>query len=1023
MSRRVIITDTNPPSNMVCPRCGHTTPVASGRCAACGAAVAEATVATGVVAVDTTGLPPSATFGATTGLSPFGVTNAGTGTVAPGEPGTADLGSSIAAASGPLKVGQSFGPRYHILKLLGVGGMGAVYQAWDAELSVAVALKVIRTDRRRGTASPEAEKRFKNELLLARQVTHKNVVRIHDLGELDGIKYITMPYVQGDDLATVLHRDGKLPVARVLRLARQIADGLQAAHEAGVVHRDLKPPNIMVGSAGDDEQALIMDFGISASVDEDTAGTIVGTLEYMSPEQGTGQSVDARSDFYAFGVILHEMLTGPRPSLASGAERVTAMKQRFEAGLPLLRAIDETIPEPLAALVTRCLERDPASRYQTTAELCAALAALDDAGELLPVHARVSKRVLAASAAVVVAMLGGTYYLARPTPQVQHEPVPVLIADFDNRANDPVFTGSIEQALALALEGSPYITVFKTSDARAIATQIARDKGNRITEEVGQLIAQREGLKVLLTGAIDQRAAGYHLSLRAYDPVTTKPIMTAGQDVKDKGQILKTVASMAIKVREALGESKTEMGNVAAAETATAGSLDAMRAYASAQDLARANKIGDALKAYEEAIALDPQFGRAYAGMGVIYSNFKQHDKAEAAYREALKHVDRMTDREKYRTLGGYYNLVVRNYEKAIENYETLVRLYPADTAGHGNLALALMNVGNIQRAVAEVRKSLEIYPRNRLQRYNYAMYSMYAGDFATAIAEGSRILKETPSFEYAFIPVAVSNLADGKVDAAREAYARLEQLSPLGFSLASLGKADLEMYFGRNKQGLAILKAGIAADEKQKSSAELAQKYVGAAEAYLAVGQPRPAIAAAEKAAGLSRHEGVLFSAARTLLLAGKDEQAEKIAATLENMLQRRPMAYARLISGEIAVRQGRLAAGIEALRESQKRNDSWFGRFLLGKTYAEAGHFPEALAELELCVKRRGETTDAFFYDMPTLRYLPPAYYWLARTQEELGVTAEARKNYEQFLRLRGEANPPDPLATDARRRVSLR
>src|SRR2546425_12590260 len=214
---------------MVCPFCGQSSSLASGRCIACGAAFAQTSVTTGVVPFDTTGLPPGATFGATVG-APTGETTSF---------GTAQTGAEAAApaAAGPLKVGQSFGPRYHIIKLLGAGGMGAVYQAWDSELSVTVALKVILGDARRGSVSAELERRFKNELLLARQVTHKHVVRIHDLGEIDGIKYISMPYMQGRDLAAVLRKEGKLPIARALRFARQIVGGLEAAHDAGVVHR------------------------------------------------------------------------------------------------------------------------------------------------------------------------------------------------------------------------------------------------------------------------------------------------------------------------------------------------------------------------------------------------------------------------------------------------------------------------------------------------------------------------------------------------------------------------------------------------------------------------------------------------------------------------------------------------------------------------------------------------------------------------------------------------------------------
>ena len=216
---------------------------------------------------------------------------------------------------GFLSPGHDFGSRYHIIRLLGAGGMGAVYQAWDRTLEVAVAIKIVRPQ---AGADPDAtvaaERRFKRELLLARQVTHKNVVRIHDLGEIDGITYITMPYVQGSDLASIIRREGRMPVDRALAIAKQIGAGLVAAHDAGVIHRDLKPANIMIDA---DDSALIMDFGIARSAAGGmtmTVGAGVGTIEYMAPEQARGEAVDQRADIYAFGLIVNDMLLGRRQS-------------------------------------------------------------------------------------------------------------------------------------------------------------------------------------------------------------------------------------------------------------------------------------------------------------------------------------------------------------------------------------------------------------------------------------------------------------------------------------------------------------------------------------------------------------------------------------------------------------------------------------------------------------------------------------------------------------------------------------
>ena len=275
---------------MTCPHCGTDTPVGAARCASLWRAAAASAGATGVIAIRTRGGRRQVTGTA----------------AAPPHPPTDCRRHADSCSAGPERVhrarrrrprqlnmltpGETLADAYHIIRLLGVGGMGAVYHAWDAELGVAVALKVIRGDI---TGDPDAaaaiERQFKRELLLARQVTHKHVVRIHDLGDVDGLKYITMPYVQGADLATVLQQSGKLAIPRALDYVKQIVDGLVAAHEAGVVHRDLKPANIMID---EDDQALIMDFGIARSPANTGSGVskVVGTLAYMAPEQAQAQA-------------------------------------------------------------------------------------------------------------------------------------------------------------------------------------------------------------------------------------------------------------------------------------------------------------------------------------------------------------------------------------------------------------------------------------------------------------------------------------------------------------------------------------------------------------------------------------------------------------------------------------------------------------------------------------------------------------------------------------------------------------
>jgi len=962
--------------------------------------------------------------------------------------GVAGSASSAAArvqvpgeAASPLKVGDAFGDRYRIDNLLGFGGMGAVYKAWDQELDIPVALKVIRPEMAQDpTIAEQLDRRFKRELLLARQVTHKNVVRIHDLGEIEGVKYITMTYIEGEDLLDILKRDGKVSVPQALEIMRPVVSGLVAAHEAGVVHRDLKPANIMVEpSTG---ESYIMDFGIARSAapagvemveglaeakarkkvgitEETQAGAVVGTLQYMAPEQFMGKSIDQRADIYSIGLIFYDMLVGRR-RIERAQSAFAEFRGRIEQSPPAPRDLDPEIPEPVDQIITRCLEPDADDRFQTTAELQAALDRIDEQGELLPVTRILTPRMMAVAAVLVVALLGGTWWLASLRgPAVEPDPMSVLVADFNNQTGDSSFDGALEQALVIGIEGAGFISALPPATAHEIAEQI--QPGSPVDETMARLISRREGVSVILAGDIEQDGSRYRLSVRALDPgiepAEGKPLATARATAGSKDEVLAAVGKIAAELRGDLGDTTPKSDRLAAIETFTAASVEAMRAYAQGQELSAQGQFEEALAFYEEAVASDPEFGRAYAGMGVVYGNLRQEAEAESSYQMALQHLDRMSERERYRTLGGYYFLISQNYEKAIENYEALVELFPADDGGVTNLALAYLYVRDFDKAVDAGRQSVELQPNSIINRMNYAMYAMYAGDFETAIAESNTVFEQNPDFGYALFTSARAAAAAGDADTARNDFAELDGSDVMGASLAPIGQADLALYLGRPRDAVAILEPAIESSDNPFESAAM---LVAMGEARLALGDATGAVAAGTRAVEASQHESVLYLAARLMLAAGEDDAAEEIAVQLDNRLQTQTSALAGLIRGEAALLDGRLADALDALREAWQDYDFWFAHYLMGRAYFEAGHFPEAIDELEHAERRVGEITDVFLVDSATLRYFPPALYWLGRAQEGLGSGDAARDRFAAYLAVRGEGDPADPLAEDVRMRL---
>ncbi|MFZ0212962.1 MAG: serine/threonine-protein kinase, partial [Candidatus Acidiferrales bacterium] len=257
--------------------------------------------------------------------------------------------------------------RYDVLSEAGHGNMGNVYKARDRETGETVALKLIKPE----IASDQAMMdRFKNELLFARRITHKNVCRVYDFNRIGGVAYTSMEFVEGESLRSVLNRFGGLPVRKGIDLASQICSGLKEAHAQGIVHRDLKPENVMIDKHGN---VKIMDFGIARSMEAGTrlTGAMIGTPAYMAPEQVAGKPVDYRTDIYSLGLMLYEMFTGSETFHADTAVAI-AVKQMQEAPTPP-HDIEPNIPVYIERAILKCLEKDPAKRFQSVGELETAL--------------------------------------------------------------------------------------------------------------------------------------------------------------------------------------------------------------------------------------------------------------------------------------------------------------------------------------------------------------------------------------------------------------------------------------------------------------------------------------------------------------------------------------------------------------------------------------------------------------------------------------------------------------------------
>jgi Flp pilus assembly protein TadD len=591
---------------------------------------------------------------------------------------------------------------------------------------------------------------------------------------------------------------------------------------------------------------------------------------------------------------------------------------------------------------------------------------------------------------ILAIALAFSVYLNLQAPAVtekKEQPfISILIADFDNQTGDPLFDGSLEEALTIGIEGAAFINTFNRNRALGIASELTPGEG--LDSERARLVAVREGINFILTGTLSQEGPEYLLTLNAVDPREGSTIAQVDASAENKLAVLQAVGSVATKLRTEFGDADINEAEILSAETFSARSLKAMQLYADAQRLAQQGQHEEAVALYREATEEDDRFGRAYSGWALSAFRLGRTEEASEIWEKTLPLLDAMTDREKFRTLGLYYTRVSRNPGRAVENYQQLVEKFPADSVGRSNLAVSYFLDRQFSKALEVGKEAADLYPDSKTTQSNFALYAMYAGDFETALQVSQALTSEPDAYFKAYLPLAVAQQAAGKSAEAITTYQQMGASGSAGQSLAYAGLIDVALAENNLPRAREWLAAGISHDQAQDLKYFLALKQLALAELELLTEDSQAATAGVDAALATSRSVSAMVQSAMLYTNLGQFEKAEDIAAELSQRLQAEERAYASFIRGLIAIKNENPITAVDTLTESLSRTDTWLARFALGQAYFHAEAYAESLSEFERCEERLGEATSIFLDDVPTYRWSTQLTSWTTRTRAELGM-----------------------------------